>query len=367
LLHPNTVHSKTDSTLFRARDELGEYEGEYVVKRLHNVVDSHGNLLGAAEKEAQFRGLDHNNWAKIYDAKADGADFILVTRRYPDTLLSLAGWKPLTLQESWSFADQILRGLMAAWAIPRVHLDIKPSNIAIDEEDVVKIFDWGISKDPEASTGNTTGGPSYTAHYAPPEQIERSENWLHQNADLRALAATWFWMLTGEPPLQREAVAAGVVTPENRISNEKNYTEFLRETWPRPVRTFVPGIPRELDQLLTQWLDPIAERRNPGEEADYSQRLTAEMDRVQKVITDKKIGHLLVGPAGKRDADARAAQGMSQQQYHNGRGQQQWAQTLRMVNGAELAAAPAEEQPTRPSRRSNNGSDSPTTPSTKKL
>ncbi|MFI9411617.1 DUF4407 domain-containing protein [Nocardia gamkensis] len=361
-LQPDAQQNKSDSTLYLAHDDLGEYQGEYVVKLLHNVIDSHGNPVGAALKEAEFRGFEHKNWAKIYDAKAERTDFFLVTRRYPATLLSLAQQRPLTLYETWDFADQLLRGLINAWRIPKIHLDIKPSNIAIDESNIVKIFDWGISKDPDASTGQTTGGPSYTAHYAPPEQIERSKNWVHANADLRALAATWYWMLTGIPPLQLEAIEAGVVTDKGRIGNEQDYVSFLRKTMPRPVRTLIPDIPPELDHVLAQWLDPIPKKRNPGKRGDYERRLTAQMDKLEEIINDRDIRHNLVGPAGIRDSQERASKRMSQEDEKQSR--QQRALTPELPAKTKSSALPAREKPTRRSGQSENGSAGPAVSST---
>ncbi|MFC8042720.1 DUF4407 domain-containing protein [Nocardia sp. NPDC057353] len=288
---------RSDATLYLARDNSGEFDGEFVVKLLHNVVDAEGNPMGAARKEAEFRGIENEHWAPIYDAKADRTGFFVVTRRYPDTLLGLAQRRPLTLAETWRFADQLLRGLIAAWAIPRIHLDIKPSNIAIDEEGVVKIFDWGISKDPDTSTGDTSGGPSYTTHYAPPEQIARAGNWVHENADLRAFAATWYWMLTGVPPLQAEALEARVVTPTGRIDNESGYIAFLRTARPRPAGVLVPGIPGELGQALSQWLDPVPENRNPGDRASYAERLLGRMHRIGEAIRDSETDGMRVGAA----------------------------------------------------------------------
>ena len=58
----------------------------------------------------------------------------------------------------------------------------------------------------------------FTLFYAPPEQMERRDaSWINRNADLRALGAVIYRMLTGFPPLFREAQAIGLVDAAGRF------------------------------------------------------------------------------------------------------------------------------------------------------
>lgn len=325
--------------LYRARDTSGEYDFEAVVKVYPGAT---GDLRDAARKEAEFRGIEHTNLAKIYDAKSDRTDFYLVTERFPHTLQTFVDRQPLTLIQTWDFTNQVLKGLVHAWAHNKLHLDIKPSNIAVDKNRVLKIFDWGISKDSDRATGHTSAGPSYTRHYAPPEQIERSRGWLSKDADLRALAATWYWMLTGNPPLQLEAIDQRVVGDDGRIANEKAYVKFLRKCPPAPVRQVIPEIPQEIDDLLLRWLDPTPRKRNLGPKKSYDTRLFEQLDRIEEIINDSGVGRNLVGPMGRRDARQRPSH------------------VTRTPSVLPLPALSGEE-PTHQSRRSDNGSEGPHT------
>jgi serine/threonine protein kinase len=138
---------------------------------------------------------------------------------------------PLSLPDALLIAAQIAEALSAAHAAGIVHRDVKPSNIflvrtppdvnEIAEPLVAKLVDFGVASAGDAKltrTGAIVGTPAYMA----PEQA-RGEGEIDERADLYALGATLFEMITGRPPhigpTPIAILARLVTTPAPRLTD----------------------------------------------------------------------------------------------------------------------------------------------------
>jgi eukaryotic-like serine/threonine-protein kinase len=112
---------------------------------------------------------------------------------------------PLPAQRVAAVAEEVAAGLAAAHEQGIVHRDIKPSNLLVDEEDGVKIADFGIAR---PATGDTTagaartGGITGTSLYLAPEAA-RGEA-AGPPGDVYSLGCTLYELLTGRPPFMAE-------------------------------------------------------------------------------------------------------------------------------------------------------------------
>ncbi|HEY1187226.1 MAG TPA: serine/threonine-protein kinase, partial [Gemmata sp.] len=99
-------------------------------------------------------------------------------------------------------AVQVADGLARAAAVGLVHRDIKPANLLIDRRGAVKILDLGIAKFTQDGAHSQARGAEVilgTLDYLAPEQaVDSSE--VDTRADLYALGATLYFLLTGHPP-----------------------------------------------------------------------------------------------------------------------------------------------------------------------
>lgn len=108
---------------------------------------------------------------------------------------------PLTESEVRNYLNQILDGLEAIHNEGMFHLDIKPANIMVDSHDVVKLIDFGASKQQSTVGGATMStGISYTNGYAPSEQMAQSYDKFGPWTDFYALGATVYKLLTNQDP-----------------------------------------------------------------------------------------------------------------------------------------------------------------------
>lgn len=108
---------------------------------------------------------------------------------------------PLAESEVRNYLNQISDGLEAIHNKGMFHLDIKPANIMVDSHDVVKLIDFGASKQQSTVGGATIStGISYTNGYAPSELMAQSYDKFGPWTDFYALGATMYKLLTNQDP-----------------------------------------------------------------------------------------------------------------------------------------------------------------------
>jgi uncharacterized RDD family membrane protein YckC len=148
---------------------------------------------------------------------------------------------PLPPTEAVSAVLDIIGGLDAAQATGILHRDIKPSNCFIDAEGSVKVGDFGLSISTLARDVRhelATAGFEGTPQFAPPEQL-RGEP-LDVRADIYAVGATLYYLLTGRPPFDSRDLRDLVA----RVTSEA----------PQSPRRLRPDIPPGLASVVLQCL-----------------------------------------------------------------------------------------------------------------
>ncbi len=164
-----------------------------------------------------------------------------VARSHLANKASLPG---LAFQRAWYYFQQLLGALAATHALGIVHRDVKPSNIMIRRDGIVKLTDYGIAHLVRPMHGLAAPSPQElapgTGAYMSPEQV--LGHTLDGRSDLYSAGIVLYEMLTGRPPF---------------LPSEKS--EFaLRmdqvETPAPPIRTLVPQAPPVLDQLFDRAL-----------------------------------------------------------------------------------------------------------------
>ena len=127
------------------------------------------------------------------------------------------------------YTKQICSALSEIHSKRILHLDMKPSNVLIDEDNNVQIIDFGISKQYDESAHETSDTPlGVSAGYSPIEQYGTIKSFL-PSTDIYSLGATMYKMLTGETPIE--------ATSRSQIDLE-------------PVSFFNPNISKNTEEVI---------------------------------------------------------------------------------------------------------------------
>lgn len=270
---------------YRVEKELGKgamgvvYQGRdpkigrtVAIKTLALAAEFEGDELEEVRqrffREAETAGrLQHPGIVTIFDA-GEEHDLAYIAMEFLPGHDLQAHTRPgslLTLAQVLSVGEQVALALDHAHRQNVVHRDIKPANVMFDPgSGQVKVTDFGIARITDSSrtkTGVVLGTPSFMA----PEQLAGQR--VDGRADLYALGAMLFQMLTGALPLKGESLSALMY----QIANVA----------PPDVRTLRPDVPDDLADLLRALLAKRAEDR-PASGAEVA----AALQRLGRSVTD---------------------------------------------------------------------------------
>src|SRR5215467_12641856 len=110
---------------------------------------------------------------------------------------------PLPIRRAIDLIEQSAAGLTSAAERDVVHRDIKPQNLLLSVDDVVKLTDFGLARSHESRDITVTGFFVGTPFYVAPEQVEDSRR-VDSRADLYSLGCVFFELLTGRVPYDGE-------------------------------------------------------------------------------------------------------------------------------------------------------------------
>jgi hypothetical protein len=166
-------------------------------------------------REARAAGrLHHPNLISVHDAgEAGDLMFFSMELVEGESLRGRLRRGPMGEDEVWAVARQVLAALRYAHGAGVIHRDIKPDNLMITRDGVVKVADLGLSRladaDPDAGT-TVAGAMMGTPHYMAPEQ-GRDARTAGPAADLYGLGATLYHLATGRVPFSGATPMAVVI------------------------------------------------------------------------------------------------------------------------------------------------------------
>lgn len=173
-------------------------------------------------------------------------------------------------KEATRIVTEAARGLGHAHRRGIIHRDIKPGNIMLSSDGVVKVSDFGLARDVmRAEDIIREGFSAGTPHYMAPEQAMGEEP--TAASDLYALGATYYTILTGRPPFEAE--------------DFKTLVEMHRQLPPPDPRSYVPNLPAAVFRVIEKALgkEPFDrfhtadEMIEALEQIDFSQYTDAEL------------------------------------------------------------------------------------------
>jgi non-specific serine/threonine protein kinase len=182
------------------------------IKVLPQAVAGDREWLARFEREAQLlAALNHPNIATIHSLEEGGGLRFLTLEFIPGQNLSdLIAKGPLDIDTALATGRQIAAALEAAHKRGVVHLDIKPQNVRITPDDLVKVLDFGLARAISAESGHAGLGASEdgtvvgTLGYMSPEQVRGDA--LDHRTDLWAMGCVLYECLAGRAVFQGKTV-----------------------------------------------------------------------------------------------------------------------------------------------------------------
>jgi serine/threonine protein kinase len=216
--------------------------------------------------------LQHPNIVQIFEiSEHQGRPYIALEFANGGSLQERISGKPQDAEESASLVESLAGAMQLAHENDIIHRDLKPANVLLTEEGTPRITDFGLAKrmdddSNQTRSGSVLGTPSYMA----PEQAGGESDSVGPSADIYALGAILYHMLTGRPPFQaasaldtvllvigEEPVAPSKLNPVLTVDLETICLKCLEKDAQRRYRTAA-----ELGQDLNRYLagEPILAR-----------------------------------------------------------------------------------------------------------
>jgi serine/threonine-protein kinase len=233
------------------------------LKLIHADLESNPTAMARFEREVQSAAmLSHPNTIEVFDyGHTDDGTFYYVMEYLPGlSVLDLVRQSgPMLPGRAVYIMRQACGSLAEAHRMGLVHRDVKPANIFVavlgGQCDVAKVLDFGVVKQQNPIDGRqltvdytVSGTPTYMS----PEQAVGSRE-VDGRADLYALGAVLYFMLTGSPPFERETPMALMIA---------HASEAVRR--PSELR---PDLPADLEAVILRCLAKQPDERFPDARA----------------------------------------------------------------------------------------------------
>ncbi|MGC8737706.1 MAG: protein kinase domain-containing protein [Candidatus Hydrogenedens sp.] len=249
---------------------------EVAIKVLHPQHSSEPGRVSRFLREAQSAArLNYPGIVQIYDIVEENQRLALVMEYVHGKNLDrfIRDNPSLSLVERIDIGVQIAEALYLAHQAEIVHRDVKPANILVDENGVVKLTDFNLARLRDTSLTPLTGEHNVlgTPAYMSPEQCLGKE--ASPQSDIYSLGVVLYFLFTGTLPFEAE-----------------NYLALMRQhtdTPPTPVRLINPDLPVSLEKLISQCL-----LKNPEGRPASAKEVAERLREIKNELIKKESGEM---------------------------------------------------------------------------
>lgn len=176
---------------------------EVILKFLKPHLVSDENVIKRFIQELRYaRRITHENVIRIHDFLAVGNSYAISMEYFPSRSLAslMMSGQPMPTLRALNILRGICHGMAVAHRAGIIHRDLKPANVLINEEELVKVVDFGVAAAGSrgdmglTKSGLIVGTPLYMA----PEQAQNGT--VDPRTDIYSLGVIMYELLTGRPP-----------------------------------------------------------------------------------------------------------------------------------------------------------------------
>ena len=237
---------------------------EVAIKELIQPATADPTALKRFLQEAQVMArTSHPNLVQVHDIELQGdVNYIVLEYVRGRSLRDWMNQGPIPPPQVFAVMHGVLEALDYAHKRFIVHRDMKPENVLISDEGMVKVADFGIARlmddtgvgGTATRTGTTVGTPQYMS----PEQVASSK--VDGRSDLYSAGVVLYELVAGQPPF----VASEADGPFTLMAKHV-------QAPPKPPSVFQPGLNPELEQVILKSLAKRPEDRyQTGQEFDLA-------------------------------------------------------------------------------------------------
>lgn len=223
------------ANVYLAHDDI--LDRDVAVKMLRLDYSNNEEFIKRFHREAQsVTTLSHPNIVNMYDVGEEDGIYYLVMEYVPGQTLKqyIQQRGLLPVEEAINIMEQLTAAMAHAHHFEIVHRDIKPHNILIRNDGVVKVTDFGIATATSATTITHTNSVLGSVHYLSPEQARGGV--ANKQSDIYSLGIVMFELLTGRPPFSGESAVSIAL-------------KHLQNETPSPKR-WNPDIPQSVENII---------------------------------------------------------------------------------------------------------------------
>ncbi|HTW23153.1 MAG TPA: protein kinase [Candidatus Baltobacteraceae bacterium] len=190
--------------------------------------------------------LNHPNIAALRTALTLDNQLVMIME-YVDgvTLASRLQQGPVQVADAVYYIDQVLAALVYAHQMNVVHRDIKPGNMMLTQQGVVKLMDFGIARPGNEAGMTITGTTLGSLNYMSPEQVKGES--VDARSDLYSVGLSLYEILTGRLPFRGDSGYSLMVAQLQQL--------------PEPPIVLRPDLPQALNDIILMVLAKEPEKR----------------------------------------------------------------------------------------------------------
>ncbi len=257
------------ANVYLANDTI--LDRKVAIKVLRGDLSNDEKFIRRFQREAlSVSNLSHPNIVEVYDVgEEDGQYYIVMEYIEGKTLKQLLKKREtLTLPEVIDIMLQLTDGLAHAHESYIIHRDIKPQNIMILDNGLVKITDFGIAMALNATQLTQTNSVMGSVHYLPPEQANGKSATV--KSDIYSLGILMYELITGSVPFKGDnAVEIALKHMKEKIPS---------------IRKQNPTIPQSVENIVIK-----ATAKNPRNRYDSVKEMHDDLEICMEKENAKKV------------------------------------------------------------------------------
>lgn len=257
------------ANVYLANDTI--LERNVAIKVLRGDLSNDEKFIRRFKREAlSVSNLSHPNIVEVYDVgEEDGNYYIVMEYIDGKTLKQLLQKRgALTLTEVLDIMSQLADGLSHAHEAYIIHRDIKPQNIMIEDNGLIKITDFGIATAINSTQLTQTNSVMGSVHYLPPEQASGKGSTI--KSDIYSLGILMYELLAGSVPFKGDNAVEIAL-------------KHMKEKVPS-IRKQNPTIPQSVENIIIK-----ATAKNPKNRYESVRDMYADLQTAMDRQNDKRL------------------------------------------------------------------------------